>query len=576
MFKKIRKLIGDEDYKLFINPIKILAFDGVFHGIIYSMLFFTLIDLVNNNITMKKNFIYLGIMIVALIIRFFLLFKGYYGVQADGAKIIAHLRIKMGDYIKKLELGYFNKNNIGTLSNILTNDLNDFEIFITHMTADLVKLSILVIYLSICLIYSDIILGSIQVVIFIFSLPIFFLGSSKIKSTTKEAKVVRATMLSKIIEYVKGIEVFKSYNMLGTRFKKFSEALNGVKKYSIKIELAGIPYLIPMQLLVFLSFPILLIFATQKYFNGGIDANQLVIFMVVSLAYTNIALNIGVLLMESRYFTVSIDKLLSVLETKEIPYKLETHNFEDYTIKFENVNFSYLEDKQVLKDINFEATKGTMTALVGASGSGKTTILNLIARFYDVASGSIKIGGLDIKELNPDSLLENITMVFQDVYLIQDTIYENIKIGNQNATREEVIEAAKKAFADDFIQKLASGYETMIHESGDSLSGGEKQRISIARAFLKDAPIVLLDEATASIDVDNEYLIQQSIKELTKNKTVLVIAHRLNTIRHADQIIVFDEGKIVEKGSHDELIKKGAVYAKMYRTMEEAKMWNIV
>ncbi len=572
MFKKIRKLIGDEDYKLFINPIKILAFDGVFHGIIYSMLFFTLIDLVNKNITMKKNLIYLAIMIVALIIRFFLLFKGYYGVQADGAKIIAHLRIKMGDYIKRLGLGYFNKNNIGTLSNILTNDLNDFEIFITHMTADLVKLTILMIYLSICLI----ILGSIQVIIFIFSLPIFFLGSSKIKATTKEAKIVRATMLSKIIEYVKGIEVFKSYNMLGTRFKNFSEALNGVKKYSIKIELAGIPYLIPMQLLVFLSFPILLIFATQKYFNGGINANQLVIFMVVSLAYTNIGLNIGVLLMESRYFTVSIDKLLSVLETKEIPYKLETHNFEDYSIKFENVNFSYLEDKQVLKNINFEAKQGSMTALVGASGSGKTTILNLIARFYDVASGSIKIGGLDIKELNPDSLLENITMVFQDVYLIQDTIFENIKIGNQNATREEVIEAAKKAFADDFIQKLPLGYETMIHESGDSLSGGEKQRISIARAFLKDAPIVLLDEATASIDVDNEYLIQQSIKELTKNKTVLVIAHRLNTIRHADQIIVFDEGKIVEKGSHDELIKKDAVYAKMYRTMEQAKMWNIV
>lgn len=576
MFKKIRKLIGEEDYKLFINPIKILALDGVFHGIIYSMFFFTLIDLVNKSMTMEKNFIYLSIMIVALIVRFFLLFKGYYGVQADGAKIIAHLRVKMGDYIRKLGLGYFNKNNIGTLSNILTNDLNDFEMFITHMTSDLVKLTILIIYLSICLIYSDITLGSIQVVIFIFSLPIFFLGSSKIKKITKEAKIVRATMLSKIIEYVKGIEVFKSYNMLGKRFKTFSDSLNNVKKYSIKIELVGIPYLIPMQLLVFLSFPILLIFATQKYFNGGINANQLVIFMVVSLAYTNIALNIGILLMESRYFSVSVDKLLSVLETKGIPYKLETHNFEDYSIKFENVNFSYLKDKQVLKDINFEAKQGSMTALVGASGSGKTTILNLIARFYDVASGSIKIGGFDINELNPDILLENITMVFQDVYLIQDTIYENIKIGNQNATHDGIIEAAKKAFADDFIQKLPLGYETMIHESGDSLSGGEKQRISIARAFLKDAPIVLLDEATASIDVDNEYLIQESIKELTKDKTVLVIAHRLNTIRHADQIIVFDEGKIVEKGSHNELIKKNAVYAKMYRTMEEAKTWNIV
>ncbi|MGP1438314.1 MAG: ABC transporter ATP-binding protein [Treponema sp.] len=576
MFKKIRRLIGNEDYKLFINPIKILAFDGVFHGLIYSMLFFTLIDLVTKSMSMQKNFIYLGIMVIALFIRFFLLYSGYYKAQADGARIIAHLRTKMGDYIRKLGLGYFNKNNIGTLSNILTNDLDDFEMLITHLTSDIVKFSILIVYLSICIIYSDFLLGSIQVAIFIFSLPMFFLGSSKIKEAGKEAKIVRADMLSKIIEYVKGIEVFKSYNMLGTRFKKFSEALNGVKKYSIKVELAGIPYLIPMQLLVFLSFPILLYFATQKYFNASLNASQLVIFMVVSLAYTSVSLGLATMLMLSRYFTLSVDKLLSVLETKEIPYSLESYNFEDYSIKFEHVDFSYLEEKQVLKDINFEAKKGTMTALVGASGSGKTTILNLIARFYDVNSGSIKIGGLDIKELNPESLLENITMVFQDVYLIQDTIYENIKIGNQAATHDEVIEAAKKAYADEFIQKFPNGYNTMIHEGGDSLSGGEKQRISIARAFLKDAPIVLLDEATASIDVDNEYLIQNSIKELTKNKTVLVIAHRLNTIRHADQIIVFDEGKIVEKGYHDELIKKNAVYAKMYHAMEEAKEWNIV
>jgi len=576
MFKKIKRLLGDKDYKLFVTPIKILAFDGIFHGLIYSMLFFTLMDLVKGTMQMKKLLIYTGIMVIALIARFFLLYQGYYKTQADGARIIARLRIRMGDYIRKLSLGYFNKNNIGTLSNIMTNDLYDFEMLITHMTADIVKLSILIVYLAICLIYSDVILGSIQVGIFILSLPIFFIASSKIKEAGKEAKVVRSDMLSKIIEYVKGIEVFKSYNMLGTRFKKFSEALNRVKKHSIKVEIIGIPYIIPMQLLVFLSFPILIYFATGKYLNNEIGVSELVIFMVVSLAFTNIGLAINMSMMVSRYFTLSIDKLLDVLDTKEIPYTLENHKFTDYSIKFENVNFSYLEDKQVLDNINFEAKMGTMTALVGPSGSGKTTILNLIARFYDVNKGSIKIGELDIKELNPDALLEQITMVFQDVYLLQDTIKENIKLGKQGASDDEVKEAAKKAYADMFIEKLPNGYDTLVHEGGSSLSGGEKQRISIARAFLKDAPIVLLDEATASIDVDNEYLIQQSIKELTKSKTVLVIAHRLNTIRHADQIIVFDEGKIIEKGNHDELMKKTGTYFKMYNEMEKAKNWELV
>lgn len=576
MFKKIKRLLGDKDYKLFVTPIKILAFDGIFHGLIYSMLFFTLMDLVKGTMQMKKLLIYTGIMVIALIARFFLLYQGYYKTQADGARIIARLRIRMGDYIRKLSLGYFNKNNIGTLSNIMTNDLYDFEMLITHMTADIVKLSILIVYLAICLIYSDVILGSIQVGIFILSLPIFFIASSKIKEAGKEAKVVRSDMLSKIIEYVKGIEVFKSYNMLGTRFKKFSEALNRVKKHSIKVEIIGIPYIIPMQLLVFLSFPILIYFATGKYLNNEIGVSELVIFMVVSLAFTNIGLAINMSMMVSRYFTLSIDKLSDVLDTKEIPYTLENHKFTDYSIKFENVNFSYLEDKQVLDNINFEAKMGTMTALVGPSGSGKTTILNLIARFYDVNKGSIKIGELDIKELNPDALLEQITMVFQDVYLLQDTIKENIKLGKQGASDDEVKEAAKKAYADMFIEKLPNGYDTLVHEGGSSLSGGEKQRISIARAFLKDAPIVLLDEATASIDVDNEYLIQQSIKELTKSKTVLVIAHRLNTIRHADQIIVFDEGKIIEKGNHDELMKKTGTYFKMYNEMEKAKNWELV
>ncbi len=576
MFKNIKKLLGDADYKLFINPIKILAFDGVFHGLIYSTLFFTIMDLVLHTFSVKKIVIYSAIMIVSLVIRLFLLYKGYYAAQADGARIIANLRVRLGDYIRRLGLGYFNKNNIGTLSNILTNDLDDFEMLITHLTADIIKMSILLIYLAICLIYSDVLLGSIQVLVFIISLPVFFLGSARIKREGRQFHIKRASMLSKIIEYVKGIEVFKSYNMLGTRFKNFVHTLEDVRKYSISIELAGLPHLLAMKVLVSLSFPAMLYFATAKYLRGEVSVEYLVIFIVISLAFTNATLGFGAAIMVSRFFTLSVDKLLGVLETKEIEYSIEDKKFENYSIKFENVDFAYLEERRVLHNINFEAKEGTMTALVGPSGSGKTTILNLIARFYDPASGKITIGGQDIKEVNPDSLLQNITMVFQDVYLIRDTIKENVKIGAQDATDEEVREACKKAHIDDFIMKLKDGYDTMISEGGLSLSGGERQRISIARSFLKNAPIVLLDEATASVDVDNEYLIQESIRELTKNKTVLVIAHRLNTIKNADQIVVFNEGQIVEKGTHDGLIAKSGVYANMYKKMESAKKWELV
>ena len=576
MFKKIKKLLGDADYKVFITPIKILAFDGVFHGLIYSMLFFTLMDLVLKTLSMKKLYIYLAIMLTSLMFRFFLLYKGFYGAQAGGANIIARLRIRLGDYIRRLGLGYFNKNNIGTLSNILTNDLADFEMLITHLSTDIVKTSILLVYLSVCLIYSDLVLGGIQVFVFIIALPIFFLGADKIKKEGIKFNTIRSSLLSRIIEYVKGIEVFKSYNMLGTRFKNFVHTLEDVRNSSIRIELAGLPHLLAMKIMVFLSFPALLYMATNKYLTGQITVEHLVIFMVISLAFTNASIGFGTTLMFSRFFVLSVDKLISVMETKEIEYSIEKCQFKNYSIKFNNVDFSYLEERQVLQGINFEAKEGTMTALVGASGSGKTTVLNLIARFYDPQSGSITIGGQDIKEVNPDNLLENITMVFQDVYLIRDTIKENVKIGKQDATDEEVREACKKAHIDEFIEALPEGYDTLISEGGMSLSGGERQRLSIACSFLKDAPIVLLDEATASVDVDNEYLIQQSIKELTKNKTVLVIAHRLNTIRHADQIIVFDEGKIAEKGNHDTLVAKGGIYSKMYEKMQEAKKWELV
>ena len=487
MFKRVKILLGDRDYGIIKKSVKILTVDAIFHGAIYSMLFLVLINLVNGDLEKKNIFIYTAVMILMFIIRYFILRKGYYMAQADGARVIANLRIKMGDYIKRLNMGFFNKNNIGEITNIVTNDLNDFENYITHQTSELTKLAVLTLYLSVIILIFDPFLGLIQIALFLLCIPVSIKCSREIKKQGYKMKKVRAEMLSRIIEYVRGIEVFKSYNMTGERFKKLENSLSDVRKQSIRLELAGIPYLIPLQAIIGLSFPLVLYLAVSRYAEGVTSAQQLVTFIIISLAFTTILISFSGLYVISRYFSLSVDKLISILEIPEIPYEIEDYEFEDCNIVFDDVVFSYIEGNPVIRGVSFEASEGTMTALVGASGSGKSTIMNLIARFWDVDSGEIRVGGMDIRKVNPDSLLKNISMVFQEVYLIEGTVMDNIRIGNQNATDEEVIEAAKKAYCHEFIEELPEGYETMVHEEGSSLSGGEKQRISIARAFLKDA-----------------------------------------------------------------------------------------
>lgn len=575
MFKDIKRLIGEEDYKVFMKANRILVFDAVCHAFIYSMLFLILLDLVNKDVTRAKLLKYTLAMVVMIFIRYRFLNKGFYLAQAGGATVIAHLRIKMGDYIKKLNMGYFSKNNVGELTNILSNDLNDFEMLITHQTADLIKYFILTLYLALCLILFDPFLGGIQVLTLVIIFPVSYLCSKKIKEVGLRSKQVRARMLARIMEYTRGIEVFKSYRMSGERFEKLSETLEQVKKESINVELAGVPYIVPMNILSLVMFPIVLYMGVNRYFEGGITLQRLTMFIIISLAFTNVEMAFSGCFVISRYFTLSIDKLLSVLNTPEIPYRDEDHAFENFDIEFKKVDFSYVEGKKVLSDVSFKARENEITALVGKSGSGKSTVMNLIARFFDVDGGEILIGGYDIRNVYADSLLKNMSIVFQDVYLIEDTIYENIRIGKQDATREEVLEAAKLAHCHEFVEKLEKGYDTPVHEGGTTLSGGERQRISIARAFLKNAPIILLDEATASLDVDNEYMVQESIRILTKGKTVLVIAHRLNTIMDAHQILVFDGGRIIEGGSHHDLMEAGGTYASMFTTMSKAKEWSI-
>ena len=514
-------------------------------------------------------------MVIAFIFRIIVNAIGYTGIQAKGARGIENMRISLGDHIKNINLGFFNKNSIGNLSNIMTNDLQDFEKIITHNTSDLIKTIVLSIYLLIITFFIDVKLAIIQLAFVFVAMPIILTGGKKVARIGKEKKVIMNEVISRMVEYLSGIQVFKAHNLAGKKFERLEKSFRDLKRESIRTEISIVPFVLIFQIIVDISFPILLLIATTKFGIGSIDKKAFLTFIIINIALTNILRVFGAQYGQLRYLKLASQKLIETYKKPEMSYNYEEANFKNYDIQFENVSFEYEKGENIINNLSFKAKEGTMTALVGPSGSGKTTVTSLIARFWDINNGSIKIGGQDIKYIKPDSLLKHISMVFQDVYLLNDTIYNNIKLGNEKATKEDIINAAKIANCHEFIEKLEDKYDTMVGEGGSTLSGGEKQRISIARAILKDAPIVLLDEATASLDADNELEIRKSIKKLTLNKTVIVIAHRLNTIKDADQIIVLNEGHIEEKGSHRELINNKKRYYNMYNEMERAKNWAI-
>lgn len=575
MLKKLKRVLGEENYRLLRKPFFLSLLDSIFNGFNYWVMFAVLIQLVNRQFSFKDLQVFSLLLVVVNILRYFLVKRTLKTTQLRAATIMANLRIRIGDYLRNINMGYFNKNSIGMITNTVTNDLNDLESTITTTGTEMLKNLILMVYIAVFILVVNPIAGGIQVAILLLEIPLVFKAAKVLKQNVFKLKEAKSGMISRTIEYTSGIEVFKSYNLIGKKFDRLRKVLEDVRRKSILVELSGLPYLLPTILIATISFPIALYLSVNMFVAESINAEQLITFSVLSLALSGIVKNISGQFVEFRTLTLSIDKLDTLLSTPQVSFNYKEYIFPKDEIEFKNVNFEYNEGKTVLKNVSFMAKEAEKTALVGTSGSGKSTVLNLIARFWDVKSGEINLGGTDIRQVYPDELLKNISMVFQDVYLLNDTIIENIRMGNELVTREQIIEAAKLAHCHQFISELEQGYDTVIKEGGKSLSGGEKQRISIARALIKDAPIVLLDEATASLDADNEYEIQKSIKEVVSGKTVIVIAHRLNTIKDSDKILVFEEGEIIEQGSHQELVALNGKYAGMYSSMVQAKDWTI-
>ena len=513
-----------------------------------------------------KYFIAIGLLVV---------FKGICNMVADmkkhsaGFDIVQQIRERMIIKLKKFSLGFYTNERLGEINTILHKDVDNMSLVVGHMWSRMFGDFLIgaVVFVGLASIdFKLSIIMAVSVPIALIFLYLTIKQSEKIENQNNSALL---DMVSLFVEYVRGIPVLKSFsnnksldNELMNKTKKFGETSKVASRFKAK-QLSIFGFLLDIGYLV------LLIAGAILVTKGSLDVLHFIIFAVISKEFYKPFASME---QHYMYYVSAIDsyeRLSRILYADVIPDKVNGIVPKDNDIAFENIDFSYEKDEFKMENLSFDIDEKTMTALVGESGSGKTTITNLLLRFYDVHKGKITLGGTDIRDIPYDELLDRISIVMQNVQLFDNTIEENIRVGKKGATKEEIIKAAKKARIHDFIMSLPKGYKTDIGENGGILSGGQRQRISIARAFLKDAPILILDEMTSNVDPVNESLIQDAITELAKNRTVLVVAHHLKTIQKADQILVFQKGNLLEKGKHGELLEKDGYYTKLWKAQYE-------
>lgn len=496
-------------------------------------------------------------------------------LQTEGGyNASAFMRIKIAEHLRYLPMGYFNSNSIGEISSVTTNTmevLGDIAARVVMLTTQgILETTMIVLMIFI----FDWRIGLISAAgVFIF----FVINSimQKAGKSDSEKKVQCDTeLISQIMEYIQGISEVKSYNLLGKQAKRLNDANEACAKINTKMELLFVPYHFLQGVVTKITGAIIVIGSAAFYINGTMSAVY-AIGMTISafMLYSSLecAGNYSSLL---HVVSVCVDKANAILELDTMDIDGKEIKPQNCDIKLDHISFSY-DKRKIIDDVSLSIPEKTTTAIVGPSGGGKSTLCNLIARFWDVDEGKVTLGGVNVKDYSMNNLMNNFSFVFQTVYLFADTIENNIKFGRQDATHEEVVAAAKKACCHEFISQLPNGYDTVIGEGGSSLSGGQKQRISIARAIMKDAPVVILDEATANVDPENEKDLMDAIEALTKEKTIIMIAHRLKTVRHADQIVVVDKGRIAQQGTHEQLMTQDGIYKRFVDAREQAVSWKL-
>ena len=495
-------------------------------------------------------------------------------VQAYAITIAVQTRLRLflADYLRRLPLGFFTQRDTGTIDALFTMNIVFLEPH--HVLESLISAIVTPIIIFVVMLVYDWRLALVLASSVPFALLALRYGEQIFARVWRLQAAARVQANARIVEYIQGIAVIRAFNLSGDRLQQFKVGLEKYRTASLNTVTQLVPALVLFLSVLELGFALLLVVGATFFVNGSLTGDRFLFFMVLGLAFYTPLMAMAEMLEYYRIMQNCVRNLNEFLKAPLLPAASAPQPPHDTTIEFCNVSFSYGGDT-VLDNVSFKIPPGSMTALVGPSGSGKTTITNLIARFWDVNAGTITLGGVDVRQIPSNTLLTQMTMVFQDVYLFNDTIFENIRFGNPDATEAQVMAAAQAAQCHEFITRLPEDYQTMVGEGGATLSGGEKQRISIARAILKDAPIVLLDEATASIDPENERLIQQAIQALSAQKTLIIIAHRLTTISAADQILVLDKGRIIEQGKHPVLINRGGLYARLWEVKSRSHGWKI-
>ena len=571
--KKILTFSGGEKKNVY-RSIWVSFLFAIFHMLQISAIYFIVKAIVQKDMSMTPAWIALILLVLSIAGRSI---ANYYSqLQQCHASyfMVANKRVAIGEMLKKIPMGFFNENNIGEVVGISTTVLEDVENTAAMVMVNTLSGFINTIIFTIMILAFEWRIGLIVVLGCLLYLFVLSKMEKKSRSILPKRQVASAKLVDAILEQIGGMAVIKAFNLTGKGDAKVRSAIENTRKTNLDCEKLFTPYTILQNILLDL-FSILIIGAGIFFYHRGELSflNTVMTIIISFLAFSQIKLA-GSATTALRVVSGSIEqtKALEAFPQMDIEGKdIEPDNF---NISFENIEFSY-SGKKILDDISIEIPQNKMTAIVGPSGAGKTTFCNLIARFWDIDRGKISIGGHDIKEYSLESLMRQISMVFQNVYLFQDTIENNIKFAKPDATHEEVVEAAKNACCHDFIMSLPEQYETVIGEGGASLSGGERQRISIARAMIKNAPIIIFDEATANIDPENEDKLQVAMEELTRNKTVIMIAHRLKTIKNANQILVLANGKITQRGTHEELIQTDGIYKNFVEARQMAVNWKL-
>ena len=516
----------------------------------------------------------IGVMVVSVVGR---AACSYWSTNAEtetGYFMVAEKRIHIGDRLRYIPMGYFNDNSLGNITAVVTTTLSDVENNAARCLVSVIGGFLNTLGLCLGLTVADWRLGLLAIAGILAYLGVTELSQRAMLKTGPARQHAQMNLVEAVLEYIQGMSVVKSYGLDKDSGQAVQRTVDESCDKALSLEKSVIPWMGLRQVVVRVFSVAIAVCALAFYSGGTLSLARCLLMLVASFMLYAELESAGNMADNLQMLGASMDKANSIDDTPVMDIDGAELTTADASVEFQDVSFAY-GDRTILDHVSLTVPSGSITAVVGPSGGGKTTLCNLIARFWDVQSGKITVGGYDVREYKLDSLMKNISMVFQSVYLFNDTVENNIKFGRPDATHEQVVAAARAACCHDFIMALPDGYDTVLGEGGGSLSGGEKQRISIARAMLKDAPIVILDEATASVDPENEAELQAAISALTRGKTLIMIAHRLNTVRNANQILVLSGGHIVQRGTHQELMAQGGLYADFVGVRQEALRWKL-